>query len=260
MNDKMSINPSRTNMFILMASIWLPTLAAFLPRHQSSWHGGSVSTCVRPANVLSTKTNPATQPHHNSRLSRLFASEEIDVITMDAEERMEKSVDSVRLNLVTIRTGRANPSMLDRVKVDYYGVETPLNQMATIAVPSAQQLSVTPYDKSSLSAIERAITESDLGMTPNSDGTMIRLNIPQLTEDRRKELLKQCKAMGEEGKVAVRNIRRDGVEAIKKLEKNGDIGKDEMADGTDAMQKLTDKVIKTIDDIVAAKEKEVMTV
>jgi len=179
---------------------------------------------------------------------------------MEADERMSKSVDSVRQNLMTIRTGRASASILDRVKVDYYGVETPVNQMATISVPSAQQLTIDPYDKSVLGDIEKAIAESELGLTPNNDGSIIRINIPQLTEDRRKDMLKQCKGLGEEGKVAIRNIRRDGVDAIKKLEKSGDIGKDEMADGLDEMQKMTDARVKEIDDVVSKKEKEVMTV
>ena len=132
--------------------------------------------------------------------------------------------------------------------------------MATISVPSAQQLTVDPYDKSMCMEIEKAIMESGLGLTPNNDGTVIRINIPSLTEDRRKEMLKQCKAMGEEGKVAIRNIRRDGVDSVKKMEKAGDIGEDECKDGQDEMQKLTDKKVKEIDGIVASKEKEVMKV
>ena len=140
------------------------------------------------------------------------------------------------------------------------GVETPLNQMATISVPSAQQLTVDPYDKSMCNEIEKAIMESGLGLTPNNDGTVIRINIPALTEDRRKEMLKQCKAMGEEGKVAIRNIRRDGVDAVKKMEKAGDISEDESKDGQDAMQKLTDAKVKEIDETVSSKEKEVMKV
>jgi ribosome recycling factor len=132
--------------------------------------------------------------------------------------------------------------------------------MASISIPSAQQIAVDPWDKKMCSAIERAIVESDLGLTPTNDGSLIRINIPQLTEDRRKEMLKQCKAIGEEGKVAVRNIRRDGVDAVKKLQKKGTIGEDEGKDGQDVMQKLTDAKIKEIDEIVAKKEKEVMTV
>lgn len=132
--------------------------------------------------------------------------------------------------------------------------------MATISVPSAQQLTVDPYDKSMNNEIEKAIMESGLGLTPTNDGTVIRINIPSLTEDRRKEMLKQCKAMGEEGKVAIRNIRRDGVDSVKKMEKAGDISEDESKDGQDTMQKLTDKKIKDIDDIVSSKETEVMKV
>lgn len=180
---------------------------------------------------------------------------------MEAEDRMQKSIDSVKLALSGVRTGRASSSMLDRVKVDYYGAPTPLNQMASISVPSAQQLTVDPYDKSVLGDVEKAIAQADLGLTPNNDGSgLLRINIPPLTEDRRKELLKQCKAMGEDGKIAIRNIRRDGVDSIKKLEKSGDVGEDEMKDGLDIMQKMTDKSVKEIDDIVSKKEKDVMTV
>ena len=173
---------------------------------------------------------------------------------------MAKSVISVQLNLQTIRTGRANANMLDRIQVDYYGVMTPINQMASIGVPSSQQLSIDPFDKSALSAIERALTESDLGLTPSNDGSKIRINIPALTEQRRKDMMKLCKGIGEEGKVAVRNIRRDGVEGIKKLDKAKEVGEDEAKDGVDLMQKMTDKTIKQIDDIVSKKETEVMKV
>lgn len=148
-----------------------------------------------------------------------MVADEIEEVYMDMEDRMEKSVESVKKNLMTIRTGRANPNMLDRVKCDYYGVETPLNQMATISVPSAQQLQISPFDKSQLTEIEKAIAEADLGLTANNDGTVIRINIPELTEDRRKEMIKQCKSIGEEGKVAIRNVRRDGVEAVKKIDR-----------------------------------------
>jgi ribosome recycling factor len=176
------------------------------------------------------------------------------------KERMHKSVDAVKTNLMTVRTGRANASILDRIQVDYYGAPTPLNQLAGVSVASAQQLIVTPYDKSVAGDIEKAIMESDLGVTPTNDGSAIRINIPSLTEDRRKELLKTCKSIGEDGKVAVRNVRRDGVDAIKKMEKAGDVGEDEMKDGIDAVQKLTDQYVKEIDGIVSKKEKEVMTV
>lgn len=188
------------------------------------------------------------------------AATSVREITDQAAERMAKSIDSVKLSLTSIRTGRASSSILDRVKVDYYGAMTPLNQLASIAVPSAQQLTVDPFDKKTLSDIEKAIVLADIGLTPNNDGTIIRINIPPLTEDRRKDLLKQCKQIGEEGKVAIRNVRRDGVDTVKKMEKAGTIGEDEMKDGLDVMQKMTDKSVKEIDDIVAKKEKEVMTV
>jgi ribosome recycling factor len=214
----------------------------------------SVSAFVPTQIVHSTK-------HNNHRCSTsLFMSETVKDATADAVERMSKSVDSVIQNLGTIRTGRASPAILDRVKADYYGVETPINQMATISVPSSQQLTVDPFDKSQLGVIERAIIESDVGLTPMNDGTLIRLNIPPLTEERRKELMKQCKAIGEEGKIAIRNIRRSSVDAIKKLEKAGDISEDESKDGQDEIQKTTDAKVKEIDGIVAKKEKEVMTV
>lgn len=189
-----------------------------------------------------------------------MANEEIELITMDAEERMGKSIESVKKNLTTIRTGRANASMMDRIMVDYYGAPTPLNQMASVSVSSSQQLSVEPYDKSALADVERAIMESDLGLTPNNDGALIRINIPALTEDRRKEMLKLCKGIGEDGKVSIRNVRRDGVDSIKKLEKASEIGKDESLDGLDEMQKMTDKSIKEVDAIVQTKEKDVMKV
>ena len=187
-------------------------------------------------------------------------SEEVDEIELDMEDRMQKSIDSVLKNLSTISTGRANPAMLDRVQVDYYGAPTPLNQLASISVPSSSQLQIEPYDKSSLKDVEKALILSDLGMSPNNDGSVIRLNIPALTEDRRKELLKQCKAIGEDGKVAVRNVRRDGVEKVKKLEKDSTISKDVSKDGQDMIQKLTNGYVKKVDEVVSKKEDEVSTV
>jgi ribosome recycling factor len=224
--------------FLLLA----PTASAFVS-------GPSIGHCRRTSAPW-TRTVAAAGP--------LFA--ELTDVTADAEERMSKSVDSVRLGLTSIRTGRASASMLDRVKVSYYGVETPLNQLASISVPSAQQLSVDPYDKTATNDIEKAIMESELGLTPNNDGNIIRINIPPLTEDRRKEMLKQCKVIGEEGKVAVRNIRRDGVDQLKKLEKAAEISEDNLKDGLETMQKMTDEHTKEIDGIVAKKEKDVMTV
>jgi ribosome recycling factor len=190
----------------------------------------------------------------------VLSANSIKEVTGDAKERMIKSVESVTSNLMTVRTGRANASMLDRIMVDYYGAPTPLNQIAGVSVPSAQQLAISPYDKAATKDIEKAIVESDLGVTPTNDGLVIRINIPPLTADRRKDLLKTCKSIAEDGKVAVRNVRRDGVDAIKKIEKAGDVGEDEMKDGLDAMQKLTDQYVKDIDTIVSKKEKEVMTV
>jgi ribosome recycling factor len=197
---------------------------------------------------------------HVGKTSVLMAFESTEEVEMDADERMGKSIENVKKNLQTIRTGRANPSILDLVQVSYYGAPTPLSQMASISAPNAQQLVVDAYDKSVMSDIEKAIIESDLGLTPNNDGTVIRINIPQITEERRKELLKKCKAIGEDGKVAVRNVRRDGVDAVKKMEKASDIGEDESKGSQDEIQELTDKSIKEIDSIVAKKEKDVSTV
>jgi ribosome recycling factor len=193
-------------------------------------------------------------------VSSILHAEAIDKITKEAKERMSKSIESVKSNMMSVRTGRASPNILDRVKCDYYGVSTPINQMATVLVPSSQQITVEPFEKSMLSTIEKAIIQADLGLTPNNTGSIIRINIPELTQDRRKDLLKQVKAMGEEGKVAIRNIRRDGVDNIKKMEKNKTVGEDEAKDGIDVMQKMTDKHVKEIEDLIAKKEKEVMTV
>mmetsp|Transcript_23605 Transcript_23605/g.51342 ORF Transcript_23605/g.51342 Transcript_23605/m.51342 type:complete len:249 (-) Transcript_23605:169-915(-) len=208
-----------------------------------------------PSTRISGRTVTSRRQTSSSRLSM-----SIKDITGNAEEKMGKSVDSVKQNLQSVRTGRANASILDRVQVEYYGAPTPLNQLATVSVPSSQQLQIDPYDKSVTGDIEKAIIESGIGLTPNNDGDVIRINIPSLTEDRRKELLKMCREIGEEGKVAIRNVRRDGVDKIKKMEKAGDVGKDEMADGLDEMQKITDKYAKEVDDTVGSKEKEVMTV
>ena len=197
---------------------------------------------------------------HRSIIRTILFSEETDLIEMDAEERMTKSVSSVVDNMGTVRTGRASPQILDRVKCDYYGAETPLNQMATISVPSSQQLQIDPYDKSVMPDIERAIMDADLGLTPQNDGSVIRLNIPEMSEDRRKEMLKLCKAIGEEGKVAVRNIRRSSVDSIKKLEKAGDISEDDSKGSQAEVQTMTDKKVKEIDAVVDRKEKEVMKV
>mmetsp|Transcript_13822 Transcript_13822/g.28526 ORF Transcript_13822/g.28526 Transcript_13822/m.28526 type:complete len:225 (-) Transcript_13822:220-894(-) len=212
--------------------------------------------------IATTTAFAPTQPFSSASrgLPSLFMAESIEEATLDAEEKMEKSVESVLSNMNSIRTGRASPAILDLVKADYYGVESPISQMATISVPSAQQLTVEPFDKSTIGDIERAIMEADIGLTPQNDGNAIRLNIPSLTEDRRKEMMKQCKAIGEDGKVAIRNIRRKTVDAIKKLEKSGDASEDESKQTQDEVQKMTDAKVKEVDDIVSKKEKEVMTV
>jgi ribosome recycling factor len=225
----------------------------------------SVSAFTAPkGNVLqrsSATPHPSTSRYQpaSSITALKMSQEEMELITMDANERMDKTLSNLAENLTTIRTGRANPNMLDRVEADYYGAMTPINQMATISVPSSQQLQISPFDKSSLTDIEKAIIYAGLGFTPTNDGNVIRINIPTLTEERRQELLKQCKSIGEEAKVAVRNIRRDGVDSIKKMEKAGDLGKDQALDGQDEIQKMTDDHIKLVDDAIAKKEKEVMT-
>ncbi|EGB12470.1 hypothetical protein AURANDRAFT_58615 [Aureococcus anophagefferens] len=171
---------------------------------------------------------------------------------------MDKSIGALRNNLGTLRTGRASPDILARVVVDYYGAETPLNQLASVSVSSGTQLVVSPYDKSSLGAVESAIVDANLGMAPNNDGELIRLNVPALTEDRRKEILKQAKAVGEDAKVAIRNIRKGANSDVKKQGK--DLSEDVAKDANNEIQKLTDKLIKSVDEVVAAKEKEIMTV
>lgn len=175
-------------------------------------------------------------------------------------QRMSKTLDSVQSSFNTIRTGRASPSILDRVMVSYYGTETPLNQLSSISVSGTATIVVEPYDKSAMSDIERAIMESDVGITPNSDGSIIRLSVPALTKERRTHLAKQVKALAEDGRVALRNIRRDAVDSIKKLEKKGDLGKDESKSLQDDIQKLTDKNVKEVDKLLKTKESDIMTV
>lgn len=182
-----------------------------------------------------------------------------DVINT-AEDRMKKSLDALKKEYGTLRAGRAAPSLLDKVMVDYYGTPTPVNQMANVTVPEPRMLMIKPYDKGSLKDIERAIQKSDLGLTPNSDGIAIRLAIPQPTQERRKELVKVVNKKAEEAKVAMRNIRRDANEAIKKLEKGKEITEDDRKDAQDKVQKLLDKYIKLVDGTKSTKEKEVMEV
>ena len=182
-----------------------------------------------------------------------------DVINA-AEDKLQKSLDALKKEYGTLRAGRAAPSLLDKVMVDYYGTPTPVNQIANVTVPEPRMLMIKPYDKGSLKDIERAIQKSDLGLTPNSDGIAIRLAIPQPTQERRKELVKVVNKKAEECKVAMRNIRRDSNEIIKKMEKNKEITEDDRKEGQDKIQKLLDKYIKLVDGTKAAKEKEVMEV
>jgi ribosome recycling factor len=184
----------------------------------------------------------------------------IDDVLADASRRMDKSVDSVRHEFTTIRTGRASVALLDRVQVNAYGTKMPLNQVATISVPEPRLLSITPFDKSAMRDIERAIMESDLGLTPSNDGQVIRLPIPQLTEERRKELVRQVRHMAEDGRVAARNVRRDAIHHLKELEKGGDVGADEVHRAEERLQKLTDEHTAAIDAALKAKEAEIMEV
>ncbi|EME27671.1 Ribosome-recycling factor [Galdieria sulphuraria] len=177
----------------------------------------------------------------------------------EAEERMKKSLETVKNNLSTLRTGRANPALLDRLTVSYYGTETPLKSLASITASSATTLTIEPYDRSYVKDIEKAIAESDLALTPNNDGKSIRLELPPLTEERRKQLIKSVKQLTEEGRVAVRNIRRDIMDKLKKLEKDGELGKDEMKSIQDDIQKLTDKYIKLMEEKAKEKEKDLMS-
>lgn len=175
------------------------------------------------------------------------------------EDKMQKSLDSMANDFMTIRAGRANPHVLDKIAVDYYGSPTPIQQVANVSVPEARMIQIQPWEKSMLKAIEKAILTSDIGINPTNDGTSIRLVFPELTEDRRKELAKDVKKKGEEAKVAVRNIRRDGNVALKKL-KGTEVSEDEIKDLEDELQKITDKYIAQVDKMVEAKSKEIMTV
>jgi ribosome recycling factor len=184
----------------------------------------------------------------------------IDDLLLDAREHMDKSVEATRVKFQSVRAGRANPSLLDRVSVEYYGTMTPLRQMATINAPEPRLLTVQPYDKSSFKAIERAIMESDLGITPNNDGVIIRLQLPELTEERRKQLVKVVRALNEEGKVALRSIRRDVMHDLKELKDAGEAGADDEHRAEEALQKLTDEKVKELDALLKGKEAEILEV
>ena len=176
------------------------------------------------------------------------------------KDKMAKTIQVYTRELASIRAGRASASLLDKITVDYYGAPTPINQMAGISIPEARLLTIQPYDKSILGDIEKAIMKSDLGITPTNDGNLIRIAIPALTEERRKELVKQVKKESEDAKVAVRNVRRDANDDLKKLEKNGEITEDELRGFNDDIQKLTDNSIVKIEELVKEKEKEILTV
>ena len=184
----------------------------------------------------------------------------IDEFIQDATRRMDKSVESAQHEFNTLRTGRASAALLDRIQIDYYGTKTPLKQLATINAPEPRLLTVQPFDPSSLSSIERTIQESDLGLTPSNDGKIIRLPIPQLTEERRKELVKVARQMAEDGRVAVRNVRRDVMHDLKELVRDGDVGDDEERRAEERVQKLTDDHVHSIDELLKHKEAEIMEV
>jgi ribosome recycling factor len=184
----------------------------------------------------------------------------IEDFVSDANQRMDKSVEATHEHFNSVRTGRAAPALLDRIQVDYYGTPTPLKNMATISAPEPRLLSIQPFDPSSLRAVEKAIMESDLGLTPSNDGKVIRLPIPQLTEERRKELVKLVRSLAEEGRVAVRNVRRDAIKHLEVLVKDGDVGDDAERAAETRVQKVTDDHVAKIDELLKRKEAEIMEV
>ena len=176
------------------------------------------------------------------------------------EEKMNKTINALAESLAEVRAGRANPAILNKVKIDYYGTPTPINQVAGISVPEARLIVIQPWDASILKEIEKEILKSEIGINPNNDGKVIRLAFPELTEERRKELVKDIKKMGEESKVAIRSVRRDGIDEAKAKQKNSEITEDELKGAEDQIQKLTDKKVAQIDEMISAKEKEIMSV
>jgi ribosome recycling factor len=184
----------------------------------------------------------------------------VQEIYQEVEHKMERSIAALHKDLARIRTGRASLALLDGITLDYYGAPTPLNQLATLAVPESRLITIQPWDKSQLGPIEKAIQRSDLGLTPTNDGQVIRLSIPPLTEERRKGLVKQVKKIGEETKVAIRNVRREGNEALKSQEKAKEISEDENRRGQEQIQKITDRFVAKVDETLQAKEREVMEV
>ena len=184
----------------------------------------------------------------------------IDDLLKDATDRMNKAVEAIRHEFTTVRTGRASPHILDRIVVDYYGAQTPLNQLAQISASEARLLTITPYDKSSIKSIEKAILESDVGLTPSNDGNVIRLTLPELTEERRKDLVKVVHGIAEEGRVSIRHVRREVMHDLKELKSAGEVGEDEERRGEAELQKLTDKKIGEIDSFLSGKEEEILEV
>jgi ribosome recycling factor len=184
----------------------------------------------------------------------------IDDFLGDATQRMDKSVDATHEHFNSVRTGRATPALLDRITIDYYGTPTPLKNLATISAPEPRMLTIQPFDPTSIKTIEKTIQESDLGLTPSNDGKLIRLPIPQLTEERRKDLVKIVRQMAEEGRVAVRNVRRDAIKHLEELARSGDVGDDEERAAEGRVQKLTDEHVAKIDDLLKRKEAEIMEV
>ena len=184
----------------------------------------------------------------------------IDELLEDAKGRMEKSVEASRGELATVRSGRASPHLLDRISVDYYGTVTPLKQLANVATSDARLLTVTPYDKSSVAAIEKAIQESDIGLTPSNDGNVIRLQVPEMTEERRREMVKVVNGVAEEGRVSVRNVRRDVMHDLRELKKEGEAGEDDERRAETTLQKQTDEAIAEIDTLLKGKEEEILEV
>jgi ribosome recycling factor len=184
----------------------------------------------------------------------------IDELLADAKERMNKSVDSSRGELATVRTGRASPHLLDRIIVDYYGNPTPLKQLANVSASDARLLTVTPFDKGALGAIEKAIQESDVGLTPSNDGNLIRLQIPEMTEERRREMVKVVHGVAEEGRIAIRNVRRDIMSDLRELKKEGEAGEDDERRAEAALQKQTDEAVEEIDSLLKGKEEEILEV
>ena len=187
-------------------------------------------------------------------------SEMIDELLADARDRMTRSVQSTRDQFGSVRTGRASPALLDRVSVDYYGSLTPLKQMATITAPEPRLINVQPFDKSSIKAIERAIIESDIGLTPGNDGNLIRLSVPELTEERRRDLVKVVRSIAEEGRVAIRNIRRDVMQDLRELRDEGEVGSDDEHRAETELQKVTDARVTELDDLLKRKEDDILEV